>query len=272
MATLGLLAGAGSLPPLVAEAARRGGRRVFVVGFVGRTPDEWLRTYPHAWAEVGAVGRILRLLHEAGCDEVCLIGRVGRPSLRAIALDRRALSMLRRLGGLDGGDDRLLRLIVGELEAEGFRVVGAHELAQELLAPEGPLAGPPPDATAAADIRRGVDVARALGRADVGQAVVVQAQIVLGVEAVEGTDLLLQRCAGLKRPGPGGVLVKGRKPGQERRVALPTVGPTTVDAAVAAGLRGIAVEAGHTLVAEVDLLVRRAEQHGLFVVGVEPWA
>lgn len=272
MPRVGILAGGGSLPPVVAEAARRSGREVVVIAFEGHADPAWVAAYPHDWVRLGAVGRTLALLHRHRCDEVCMIGRVGRPSLVAVATDRRALAMLARLGAVDAGDDRLLRLIVSELEREGFAVVGADMLARELLAPLGPLAGPVPDAAAAADIARGIEVARALGRADVGQAVVVQAQLVLGVEAVEGTDALLARCAELRRRGPGGVLVKGRKLGQERRVDLPTIGPATVEGAAAAGLRGIAVEAGHTLVAEADLLARHAERLGLFVVGMEPWS
>jgi DUF1009 family protein len=269
---LGLLAGGGSLPPVVAEAARASGREVVVIAFEGHADPAWVERFPHAWVRLGAVGRTLELLHAHHCDEVCMIGRVGRPSLRALALDRRALAMLARLGGLDAGDDKLLRLIVGELEGEGFRVVGADELARQLLAPEGRIAGPEPDAACLADVRRGVEVARALGAVDVGQAVVVQAGLVLGVEAVEGTDALLARCADLRREMPGGVLVKGRKVGQERRADLPTIGPATVEGAAAAGLRGIAVEAGHTLVARADEVARLADRNGLFVIGVEPWA
>lgn len=272
MARLGLLAGSGSLPPVVAAAARSSGRDPFIIAFEGQTPKDWVERYPHAWVRLGAVGRTLALLHEAGCGEVCLIGRVGRPSLKAVALDPRALAMLARLGALDAGDDRLLRLIIAELEADGFAVVGADALASSLLAAAGLIAGPEPDAAARADVRRGIEVVRALGAVDVGQAVVVQAQLVLGVEAVEGTDALLCRVAGLRREGPGGVLVKGRKPGQERRVDLPTIGAATVEAAAAAGLRGIAVEAGQTLVADLVEVERLARRQGLFVLGVEDWA
>ncbi|MFP4359424.1 MAG: LpxI family protein [Alphaproteobacteria bacterium] len=271
-AKLGLLAGGGALAPAVAEAARAEGRPVFVVAFKGHTAPDWVQAFEHAWVPLGAVGRTLALLHDAGCAEVCLIGRVGRPSLAAVALDRRARAMLARLGGRDAGDDRLLRLIVAELERDGFRVVGADTLAVRLLAPAGRIAGGDVPTDAWADIRRGVAVARALGAVDVGQAVVVQGELVLGVEAAEGTDALLARCGGLKRQGPGGVLVKGRKPGQERRVDLPTIGPDTLRGAAAAGLRGVAVEAGHTLVADLAGVEEAARGTGLFVVGVEPWA
>ncbi len=257
---------------MVAAAARAAGRELFIVGFEGQTPPEWVEAYPHAWVRLGAVTRTIELLHRAGCNEVCLIGRVGRPSLGAFVRDRRALGILRRLGSLDAGDDRLLRAVVAELEGEGFTVVGADTLADDLLAPEGCIGGQEPDDVARADVRRGIAVLRALGTVDVGQAVVVQSQLVLGVEAVEGTDALLERCARLKRDGPGGVLVKGRKPGQERRVDLPTIGPRTVEAAAAAGLRGIAIEARHTLIAEIGEVERLALRLGVFVQGVEDWS
>jgi DUF1009 family protein len=111
-------------------------------------------------------------------------------------------------------------------------------------------------------------VARALGALDIGQAVVVQQGLVLGVEAIEGTDALLRRCAELRRGGLGGVLVKLEKPGQERRVDRPTIGPQTVLLAAETGLRGIAAEAGATIVLDRDEVIRAADAAGLFVVGV----
>jgi hypothetical protein len=133
---------------------------------------------------------------------------------------------------------------------------------------EGPLGRHQPDEQARADIEHGLHVARAIGALDVGQAVVVQQGLILGVEAVEGTDELLRRCASLRRQGPGGVLVKAAKPGQERRVDRPAMGPRTVVVAAETGLRGIAAEAGMTLVIDRAEMVRAADRAGLFVVGV----
>ena len=111
-------------------------------------------------------------------------------------------------------------------------------------------------------------MARALGALDIGQAVIVQQGHVLGVEAAEGTDRLIERCAGLRLDGEGGVLVKIAKPGQERRIDLPTIGTATVAAAAAAGLRGIAVEAGGALVVDPDRLAAAADEAGLFVIAI----
>lgn len=148
-------------------------------------------------------------------------------------------------------------------------MVGLETILPEVLAPLGIFGRHRPDEQAEADIRRGLEVARGLGLLDVGQSVVVQQGIVLGVEAVEGTDALLRRCVELRRNGPGGVLVKIRKPGQEQRVDLPTFGPATIKGAAAAGLRGLAVDAGGTLVVNRDAVVAAADEAGLFLIGIE---
>jgi len=184
-------------------------------------------------------------------------------------LDWRGVQLLGKLGLRAGrGDDRLFQAIVGELEAEGFRVVGADQVLGTLLAPEGLLTRAAPDAAARRDIAQGIDVAMRLGELDVGQAVVVQQGLVLGVEAVEGTNRLLARCGELRREGPGGVLVKLKKPRQERRADLPTIGPATIRAAAAAGLAGVAVHAGNCLITERQSTIAAADEAGLFVVGV----
>src|SRR5579885_1523358 len=159
------------------------------------------------------------------------------------------------------------RLAAGGKALSLLRAHGVDELVRVAM-PEGALGRVEPDAEAAADIAHGLRIARALGALDIGQAVVVQQGLVLGVEAIEGTDALIARCAGLRRDGPGGVLVKAAKPGQERRIDLPAIGARTVAAAAAAGLRGIAAEAGGALLLDRDEVVRRADAAGLFVVGV----
>ena len=156
------------------------------------------------------------------------------------------------------------------LGEEGFRVIGAHEILTEAVGPKGLLSRAGPDAAALGDIARGVAVVRALGAVDVGQGCVVQQGIVLAVEAIEGTDAMLARAATLRRPGPGGVLVKLVKPGQDRRADLPTIGVRTIHAAAEAGLRGVAFEAGGTLLAEREAMVAAADAAGLFLLGVDP--
>jgi DUF1009 family protein len=267
-ARLGVLAGGGELPVRVIEACRASGRDVFVLAFEGQTDPATVEGTAHAWVRLGAVGDAFRQLRQAGVAEVVLAGPVRRPSLEDLRPDWRGAMFLARVGARAFGDDGLLSAVVKELETEGFRVIGADDVFASLRTPDGRCGAHSPDAAAEVDIARAVAVLRALGPLDVGQAVVVQQGVVLGVEAIEGTDALLDRCASLRREGRGGVLVKIAKPGQERRVDLPTIGAATVSRAAAAGLRGIALEAGRSLIIDRAAVVRAADEAGLFVVGI----
>ncbi|HUZ74829.1 MAG TPA: UDP-2,3-diacylglucosamine diphosphatase LpxI [Stellaceae bacterium] len=267
-ARLGILAGGGALPARLIEACRASARPIFVLAFEGAADPATVAAVPHAWVRLGAAGEGLKLLRDNGVEELVLAGAVRRPSLAALRPDWRAARFFARVSLRALGDDGLLRAVIRELEAEGFRVVGVDSVLASGLAPVGPIGRLRPDETAEADIRRGLDVARALGALDIGQAVVVQQGLVLGVEAIEGTDALVVRCGALRREDEGGVLVKTAKPGQERRADLPAIGPDTVRAAAAAGLVGIAVEAGSTVLIDRPGIAEAADAAGLFVVGI----
>ncbi len=268
---LGILAGGGEMPARVAEAARAAGRAVFVVGLEGFADATALAQYPHAIIRFGAAGRILSTLRANACRDLVLIGAVRRPSVLDMRPDVEATRLLARVGrAVFAGDDGFLSALIRVLGEEGFRVLGAHEILAEALAPAGLLTRTAPDAQAMADIARGAAVARALGAADVGQGCVVQLGFVLAMEAVEGTDAMLARSGKLARIGPGGVLVKLVKPGQERRADLPTIGPETVRAAASAGLRGIAFEAQGAMLADREATVAAADAAGVFLLGLDP--
>jgi len=268
---LGILAGGGPFPGQVAAAAVAAGRTVFIVGFQDFADPAVIGAYPHAMARLGAAGRIVGLLRAQGCRELVLVGPVKRPSPLDLRPDAEGVKILARIGrAAFSGDDGFLAAIVRVLGEEGFAVLGAHEILTTALAPRGTLGQVAPDALAWTDISRGVEVVRALGRVDVGQGCVVQQGHVLAVEAAENTDRMLARVGELALPGPGGVLVKLVKPGQERRADMPTVGPRTLQGAAAAGLRGIVFEAGGTLFTDRDACIAEADRLGLFLVGVDP--
>jgi UDP-2,3-diacylglucosamine hydrolase len=267
---LGIIAGAGALPRRLIETCRARGRDVFVLALRGEAEPETVADVPHAWCRMGAGATGLRLLREHGVTDLVLAGAIRRPTLAAIRPDWRAAKFFAKVGYRMLGDDGLLAAIVKELELEGFHLLGPHQLLDDASVPEGPLGRLRPDDGARADIRRGIDIARAIGGLDVGQAVVVQQGLVLGVEAIEGTDALLRRCAELRRDGPGGVLIKLAKPGQETRVDRPTLGTHTVASVAMAGLQGIAVEADATLLLDRDEVIRAADAAGIFIVGVRP--
>jgi DUF1009 family protein len=267
---LGIIAGGGAVPRQLIQAARAQGRDCFVLAIKNSADPGMLDGVDHVWLRLGQAGKAFELLHEKQVGEVVMAGPVRRPTLSEMRPDWRTARFFARIGLKALGDDGLLSAVIGEFESEGFKVVGAHEVLGDLLAPPGIWGSVRPDQQAESDIRHGVKVAQGLGALDVGQSVVVQQGIVLGVEAIEGTDALIERVGGLRRAGPGGVLVKLCKPGQDRRVDLPTVGPDTLKRAEAAGLRGIAVEAGAAIVVDLDRLVKEADRAGMFVAGISP--
>ena len=269
--TLGILAGGGALPGEVAAAAAAAGRPVFIIGLEGFADPAVLAPWPHEVIRITAGGRILATLRAHGCQDIVMIGPVRRPSLLGLRPDAEGARLLARIGrAAFAGDDGLLGAVIRVFGEEGFRVIGAQDVLRDVLACAGVLTQAAPDELALADIRRGIAVVRALGGADVGQGCVVQQGVVLALEAAEGTDAMLARCAALARPGPGGVLVKLLKPGQERRADLPTIGLETVRGAAAAGLRGVAFEAGVTILADREGAIAAANAAGLFLLGLGP--
>jgi DUF1009 family protein len=275
---LGIIAGGGDLPLAVAESATRSGRPVFIVGLRG-SADDSISRFPHDWVALGETRKTLDLLHAQGCKDVILCGRVARPRFSDIRLDTKSALLLPRvLIAAQKGDDALLRAVVDIFEKEGFRTVGIAEAAPGLLAREGRYGKIAPSAEDMNDIATGVRVVRRLGALDVGQAAAVCAGLVLAVEAAEGTDAMIARIPALSDDirgtpaSPKGVLVKALKPVQDRKTDLPVIGVHTVRNVAAAGLRGIAVEAGHALVINEAAVVEAADAAGVFVTGFAPTA
>ena len=266
---LAILAGGGALPAAVIQTAAEEGRDMFVIGFEGETDPDLVVGHDHAWVKLGAVGRTIKLLHQEAVDDVVMIGAINRPSFGDLKLDFRGMQLLAKLGlRTSRGDDHLLSTIMRELEGEGFRIIGADQIISPMLAPNGPMTTTLPNERARLDIDVGCRVAMRIGEFDIGQAVVVHEGRVLGVEAVEGTDALLARVSALKTGRPGGVLVKLKKPGQDRRADLPTVGDRTVAGAIEAGLEGIAVHAGHCLLVNRQTMIEMADRAGMFITGI----
>ena len=271
---LGIICGSGSIPLAVAAAVERRGRRVMLFALRGLVDARAVAAYPHCWIAIGQFGRFRRLARAEGCRDLVLVGGLVRPAIRQVRLDWATLvEMPRIIRAFRGGDDHLLTGIGRILEGDGFRLLGAHEVAPDITAPSGALGRHRPDAGAAADIARGFEMLAAMSPFDVGQAVVIGKGHVLAVEAAEGTDAMLQRVAALREAGRirlprgVGVLVKAPKQRQDRRFDLPSIGPDTVLHAAQAGLAGIAIVAGGTILAEPQRLVEAADARGLFVLG-----
>ncbi|WJR81779.1 UDP-2,3-diacylglucosamine diphosphatase LpxI [Bradyrhizobium sp. NP1] len=271
---VGIIAAGGAMPFAVADSLKARGIEPVLFALKGACDPDRAERFRHHWISVGQLGRATRLFRDVGCRDLVFIGSLVRPALSEIRLDWGTLRVIGPvLAAFRGGDDHLLVGIGRILERDGFRMVGIKDVAPDLLAPEGNLARAAPDAAAIADMARGREVIAALGPFDVGQAVVVIDGHVVGIEDIEGTDGLLQRIARLREqrriraPLRRGVLVKAPKRGQDLRFDLPTVGPKTVEGVAGAGLAGMAVMAGHTILAEPQAMVQAADRAGLFVQG-----
>ncbi|WOI52752.1 LpxI family protein [Parvularcula sp. LCG005] len=275
---VGIIAGGGRLPLKLAEGCRERGDGYHVIRLMGYA-DAALDHHPGDDCGIAEVGKILRRLKESGCDAIVMAGLVHRPNFKTLRPDWRGAALLPKVvKAARGGDGALLDVLVETFGAEGFLVVGAEEVAGNLRAPQGPLGQHSPDDDAMSDIRKAARVIAALGPFDVGQGAVVRNGLVLAVEAAEGTDQMLQRCAALpddvkgyepdQPHGPRGVLLKRPKPGQELRVDLPTIGERTIRGAASAGLAGIAIAAEGALIIERDAVVELADTLGLFVYGL----
>jgi hypothetical protein len=273
--SVAIICGGGSFPGAVAEGVTRRGRRPVMFAVRGWADPSVVERYAHHWIALGQAGRFFRLARAEGCNEMLFIGTLLRPPLGQIRLDWQTIRMMPRLArSFRGGDNQLLSGIAGLAEDAGLRVIGVQEVAPEILIPEGTLGGGQPSERDRADIARGLALIAAMGPFDIGQAAVVADNNIVAVEAAEGTDNLLGRIVELRQqkrvttPVGVGVLVKAPKAGQDRRFDLPSIGPRTIENVARAGLAGIAVVAGSTIVAEPALVVAAADKAKIFVVGV----
>ena len=267
---LGIIAGGGSLPDRLVHACDQRNIDVFIIGFDGQTDPRLMQGRAHHWTRYGTAADIFKVLKQQGVQDLVMIGAMKRPSVAELRPDFATTALLMRIGLSAFGDDGLLSAIRKLLESEGFTLHGIQEFAADLLAPAGAVGQHTPSDSDWDDIRRGLEVARALGSLDVGQACVVQESLILGVEGVEGTNGLIDRTGDLKKDGPGPILVKVRKPQQDNSLDLPTIGPETIERAVYAGFRGIVFEAGTTLLIDPETVAEQADQANVYVYGLEP--
>lgn len=272
---LAIVAGRGALPRLIAEECARRGRTYAVVAFEG-VPLDWTEGHPLIRAAFEKPGRLFADLRAGGYRAVTFAGGMTRPELNPLRFD---LTMLRLgpkvLSGMRGGDDRALRLVAEVFEAEGLRLVPAQAILTDLLAAPGVATRAQPGPADREDVARAAEIVSALGAADAGQAAVVAQGLCLGIESIQGTDAMLDfvaRTGAAFRParaGGRGVLYKAPKPGQDWRMDLPAIGPDTMRAAAAAGLAGVAVQAGGVLVLGRPETVAAADEAGLFLWGLD---
>ncbi|ARO14350.1 phosphatidate cytidyltransferase [Ketogulonicigenium robustum] len=258
---IALIGGTGALPPALGAALHDAGQP-FMLCEVAGFPFAGMADLPRHTFRIEQIGTLLQDLRVAGVTTVCFAGAIQRPVFDRSAIDAPSAPILAKLiPQVMQGDDALLRAVVAVFEDAGFQVRGAHEVAPALLPAAGVL-GAAQTAPDARDITRARQVHDAMAAADLGQGLVVRRGQVLAVEAGLGTDFMLTSLAGL---ADGGVFYKAPKAGQDLRVDMPVIGPTTVAEAAAAGITAIAIAAGGVLVLDHAATVAAAEAAGLSI-------
>lgn len=267
---LALVTGTGALVPRVIQAAREQGWVVQVFMFVPR--DDLAHEHPFQ-LRISRPDQALREVKRFGATHVCVVGGTHLSDKDREDLATIANAAPKREKQEGRGDAALTKLGSKLLAILGIPFIGVHEIVSDVLAPEGRIAGPEPDAALARTLRFAVETARRAGEFDLGQAAVVSGGRVIAIEDIGGTDLLLQRCAEFrarKLIGDGAgrlVLGKTSKPAQPRHIDLPAIGPDTIQGVVAAGISAIAVEAGRTLLIEREALIAAADAAGICLFG-----
>jgi len=265
---LGIIAGGGHLPFMLLDACRANSIEPYILAFKHHTDPALVKDVVHNWTSLGALQKNVDWLEAQGVKDIVFCGDIKRPSLRELKPDMRAAKFFARHSLKALGDNDLLTAVKRELEKDGFILHGVHDFVENILTPEGVLGGVQPSQTDMADIAYGVTVSQEMGRLDIGQSVIVQDGVVIGVEAVEGTDALIARAKPLLKDGNGrGVLIKTCKPQQDKNIDLPTMGKKTIENIVSAGLAGIAVHAGQSLILDCETVVKHADKHGVFIYG-----
>ena len=258
---IGIIAGQGDLPLNLARSLTAKGVAFHFLLIANEADPKTYSDFPFDVIPIAKVGRFLKALKQNECSAVTLVGPVSRPNFKDLIPDIEGAKLIAKIGGaMSKGDDGLLSAITSYIEGKGFRIIGAHELEEDLTVPKGVLGIISPTSIQLQDIEKGVQICREIGRLDIGQAIVIREGYVLGVEAAEGTEKLLQRCATFAWEKPSGLLVKLPKPGQNLQADMPTVGLDTLDQMKEANLTGLVIEAGHTLILDkVDFLTKANE-------------
>ena len=266
---LGIIAGSGDLPRKVIAHCRDQHKPYFVLAIEGQTDSITTENSEHCWIKLGSIGAAIQTLKNAGVRDILMAGPVKRPGWSDIRPDAKGALWLAKLAKNAFGDDSLFRILIELIEKEGFSVIGIETLmGQAILAPQGLMGTVDLDEAAWKDIQHAQKILKLTGEADIGQSLIIQDGVILGIEAAEGTNELIRRCQHLHRPGPGGILLKMTKPWQERRVDLPTIGIETIQLASDHGLRGIAVESGSVQILQKEECTTYADKKGLFLIGI----
>jgi hypothetical protein len=267
--TLGIIAGGENLPFHLITQLQKNNQPCFVIAINGEA-NNIPSNVPQAWFDIGQINSIVSTLKGQNITKLTLIGKIKRPSFSMLKLDSCGIKLMSRITKAKFlGDDSTLSIVIKFLEEEGFEVIGSEAILKEQIVSAGVLGQHIPNQLDQQDIRNGLEIAQTIGKLDIGQSIIIERGLVLGVEAAEGTDQLIERCKYLKRyTERSGLLIKLTKPNQDLRIDLPTIGTSTIERLHAANFAGVAISAGSSYIVEPAKTIELADKLGLFIVGV----
>lgn len=263
---IGLIAGSGSLPLILSESIRKDGHRVVTIAFKGLSPEDLSRTSDTTyWINLGELSRLIEALKSEGIKKAIMAGKVPKTLMFTdIKPDLRATALFLRLKNKK--DDSILLALAEELESEGIVLEGLPVYLNHLFVTKGVLTSRSPSREEMRDVEFGLEMAREIGRLDIGQTVIVKGQAVLAVEAIEGTDEAIRRGSKLGRGDV--VVIKVSKPGQDMRFDVPVVGLKTMDALKDARAKVLALESGKTILLDKEEMIKESDKIGMSIIGI----
>lgn len=261
--TLGIIAGNGNLPDEIVKLYTNNNGKC-VVAYIGGEEKAWSVT--HENFAIGSVGSILKYFKEQAVEEIIIIGGIIRPNLKTLKVDLVGSLLLAKIMKMKLlGDDNILRVIANYIEDKGFKVISAQHILKSGDYEKKIITKAKPKKQDLNDIKQGIQVLQSLGTMDVGQSVIAYNGYIIGIEAAEGTDNLIIRCAFLRKASKGGVLVKMHKADQDIRLDTPAIGPDTIINLAKNGFNGLAVEKSKVLIAQPELTLELLDKNGLFL-------
>jgi DUF1009 family protein len=263
----GLIAGNGRFPLLFAQSAQKKGVEVVAIAHKGQSlPDLEKHVHKIHWIKVGQLGRLIKILKTENIKDAALVGGISKTLMfSTVQPDLHALSLLAKIKTMK--DDVLLRAIAGEIEKQGITIHSSTLFLTDLLSPPGCLTKRKPTKKENKDVAFGWEIAKEIGKLDIGQSIVVKEQVVLAVEAIEGTDEAIKR-AGKLGKGRDLVVIKVSKPQQDMRFDLPAIGPGTITTMQESGGSVLAIETGKTLLIDKESLIKEANERGIAIVAL----
>ncbi|MDH5723114.1 MAG: UDP-2,3-diacylglucosamine diphosphatase LpxI [Alphaproteobacteria bacterium] len=264
---IGIITGGGDLPRKVIAYCDEHDISVFLICFEGHTDKETAEGRESLWVGLGEAGKIMNTLKKNDVYDLVMAGKIKRPNLRSLKTDLKGAQIISRIGLKAMGDDGLLGALRKELEQEGFTLHGVEKFSEGLIAKSGPIGKYKPLEEDWSSIQHGFNIAQEIGRLDIGQSVIVQDGVIMGVEGAEGTDALIERCASLLKKERRAFLVKTCKPQQDKDMDLPTIGPDTIMQAYKSGLSGIIIHAENSIILDIKAIAKKADSYKIFVYG-----